>query len=91
MNKRIEKLYAKVEGHSDVVEFSLLMHKPIETENLLSNTFDLGPDIWVFVRNAFRSLNANAFETGYMYDTSLSHGLIAIDKSIDGLTEMVSG
>jgi hypothetical protein len=85
MNKRIEKLYAKVEGQDGIVEFSLLMHKPIETENLLSSTFNLGPDIWVFVRNAFRSLNANEFENGYIYDTSMSKGLIAINKSLDGL------
>jgi hypothetical protein len=90
MAKRIERLYAKVEGRDRVVEFSLLMHKPIEVENLLSNEFNLGFDIWTFVRDAFRSLNAEHAMNGYIYDSSLTHGLVAINKSREGLEEMLA-
>jgi hypothetical protein len=89
MANRIERLYAKIEGNPHVVCFSLLMHKPIEINNLLADD-RVPPSVWEIVTNAFASINGSEGINGYTYDVSMTGGLVAIHKSRIGLEEMVA-
>lgn len=86
---RINKLYAKIEGNDHVVTFSLLMNKEIEINNLLASE-RVPPQVWEVVTNAFKSVNATVYENGYIYDTKMTNGLLAINKSKEGLAEMLA-
>lgn len=89
MTKRIERLYAKIDGKDNTVEFTLLMHKDIEVQNLLAN--DRVPtSTWNFIVEAFRSINGSEGVNGYVYDTTMTGGLRAVSATQNGLDEMMA-
>ena len=83
-------LYAKMEGNPWVITVSLLMHKDVAPENLLADEFNLPPIFWNIFTSAFKSLRSESSVNGFMYDTSMTEGLIAVNRSRIGLEEMIA-
>ena len=82
-------LYAKQEGNPWIITVSLLMHKPIAPENLLADEFNLPQSYWERFTDAFKTMTDTSVE-GYMYDTSMTEGLVGVHTSRIGLEEMIA-